>query len=150
MFLKNHSEFLRYSRHVWNNYVVVFILLFFTTCSVVVLLDLVAVFTKVQLWYPQILSASFRCLCSFSWAWASARWCRVLITPSLNSSGWWESKTIVLVCVWVSCILQCGGSCPLLCVRHNIQEHLQTKWYRWPWWRPHRGEIPGTDSPPVS
>lgn len=49
MFLKNHSEFLRYSRHIWNNYVVVFILLFFTTCSVVVLLDLVAVFTKVQL-----------------------------------------------------------------------------------------------------
>ena len=80
-------------RHVWEDDVFVFLRLFCTTHSVVVLSGSSG-FTKVQLENPQALRASFRCLCSFSWAWAlvstlSAQWCRVLITPILCPSGWW-------------------------------------------------------------
>ena len=70
------------------------------------------------------------CFCSFSFpsyfvGTVSARWFRVLKTPSLFSSGWWQ----------VFCTPQCWGVCLLHCVQHSLRRADCLLWHLpvWTW-----------------
>ena len=88
MFVEDPPEFLRNSRHVWDENVVAFILFLIPEVSVF-FLDLVVVCTKAQLKFPQALSTFSRCLCSFPWARAQyqIRGAEVLIIVVYVSAG---------------------------------------------------------------
>lgn len=119
---------LRYPRYIWNDNVVAFVLLFFTTCSI----GSCGCFHK----GPVRISASFK-----------ARCCRVLILL-LNLIQWVVTvNQYMLVCVcdfpmYSSVSSCCSWSlpvwtwcyCPLSCPQRNSNEH------------PHWGWIPGLHS----
>lgn len=97
--VENPPEFVRYSRDLWKEDVVLFVVLSFCVCCVVLLLDL----------FIDLMKASLD-NCRFWEPWLWSAWCRVLITSSLCSTGCWQRETDNIdLCVYVcvSCKLQC-------------------------------------------
>lgn len=95
VFVEDSYEFLRYFSNLWNNTVVLFVVFFFSICCAPT--ESFWRYDKSWVW----IIVGFECfldlyVCSFAFPSAlvgmfSVWWCRVLVTPSLCSGGWWES-----------------------------------------------------------